>query len=78
MRSKSPLNRALEDMLLSTHADLQEIMLKCLFGSDESKAQAKEKLNESVAKFLIPLEKFLPATGFMCERETPGFADFII
>lgn len=47
-------------------------------GTDESKKHAKEHLQENTAKFLVSLENFLPKDGFMCDRTTPGFADFII
>jgi hypothetical protein len=43
-------------MFLNSHADVQKEMYKCLFGSEESKAEAIKALPETAKKFLTQLE----------------------
>lgn len=70
---------AFESMLLSTHADLQKIMLECLMGDEESKKKANSGLKESLAKFLVPLERMMPDKGFLHGRQSSiRFGDVII
>lgn len=57
-------------MLLSTHADIQKILFKCLHGDEESKKKAKEGLQDSLAKFLVPLDRMMPDKGFLHGRKT--------
>lgn len=70
VKSSNPQHAAFEAMLLSTSEDLKQIMLKCMFGDEESKKKAKEGLQDSLAKFLVPLERMMPDKGFLHARKT--------
>jgi putative intracellular protease/amidase/glutathione S-transferase len=70
--------RALDNMFLTTHADLQTAMYKCLFGTDETKAAGFVALPDAVAKFCPFLEKMLPDKGFLHGGDRPSVADLAV
>merc|ERR1712187_563360 len=65
-------------MFQNAHADVQTELLKCLFGSDESKEAAANKINESVAPHLKAIERNLPDSGFIKGGDTPSAADIVV
>jgi glutathione S-transferase len=77
-----PANRALEVMLVSTHAEVQGAMYKCLFGDDASKEAAKAALPAALSKFFAPLEKCLERKTcegpFFFNASGPTLADLCI
>jgi len=71
-------SRAADAMYAGAHADMQSAMYKCLFGSDESKAAGKEALPATAEKFLIAIERMLPAEGFINGGSGPTLGDLAL
>ena len=53
-------------------------MYKCLFGSEESKANGLKALPASVEKFMSGLNDKLPESGFVHGRDIPSVADLVL
>jgi glutathione S-transferase len=78
----SPADRATDMMVLCTNDELKSVMLKCLFGDDESKKAGKEALPEAAGKLLVALEKMLERKTcegpFFTSSSGPTLADVAV
>jgi glutathione S-transferase len=78
----SAADRATDIMVLCTNDDLKAVMLKCLYGDDESKKAGKEALQENAGKFMAALEKMLARKTcegpFFTSASGPTLADLAV
>jgi hypothetical protein len=76
----SDKQRALDNMLLGAHADLQSACYKALFGDEESKAKGKEALPEAVKPLLAGCERAYERSDgpFLYSKEGPTLGDLAI
>ena len=74
----TPQAAAIDAMFQNAHADVQGELYKCCFGSDDSKAAASAKINDSVAPHMKAIERILPDSGFIKGGDTPSAADIVI
>jgi len=74
----TPQAAAIDAMFQNAHSDVQTELYKCVFGSDESKKEALEGINDLVAKPLGAIERNLPDSGFIKGGDTPSAADIVV
>jgi glutathione S-transferase len=78
----SATDRASDIMVLCTAEALKGVMLKCLFGTDESKKAGKEALQENAGKLMAVLEKMLERKTcegpFFTSASGPTLADLAV
>lgn len=78
----SAADRATCTMVVTTNEDLKQVMLKGLFGDDESKAAGLAALPEASGKFLSALERALKRKGtdgpFFLGGDSPSVADLAV
>jgi glutathione S-transferase len=81
-KNMSAADRATDTMVLVTNDELKDVMLKCLFGDEESKKAGKEALQEKAGKLMAALEKMLersPCEGpFFTSASGPTLADLAV
>ena len=81
-KDMSAVDRATDIMVLCTNDELKGVMLKCLFGDDESKKAGKEALQESAGKLMAALEKMLERSTcegpFFTSASGPTLADLAV
>ncbi len=70
--------RAIDQMYLGVHADMQTAMYKCLFGTDESKAAGKKALPKRMQDLLSAVESKLPKSGFILGGKGPSVGDLAL
>lgn len=70
--------RSIDDMFAATKEDIVVGCAKVLFGNEEAKAQAKKSIPAVLDKFLDPIEKMLPASGFTNGMPYPTTADLAL
>merc|ERR1719454_2332371 len=74
----TPQAAAIDAMFQNAHADVQGILYKCFFGTDESKAAATAKIDETVAPAMQAIERNLPDSGFIKGGDIPSAADIVV
>merc|ERR1719203_414021 len=70
--------RAVDNMLVCTHADVQQAMYKGMFGSDESKAAGMEALPAAAKKFLAGVSRIYKESGFVHGGDKPSLGDLAV
>lgn len=74
----TPKAAAIDAMFQNAHADVQGMLYKCCFGTDESKAAATAKIDETVAPTMQAIERNLPDSGFIKGGDIPSAADIVL
>merc|ERR1712032_519155 len=74
----TPKDAAIDAMFQNAHADVQTELFKGVFGSEESKKEANDKMDELIAKPMAGIERNLPDSGFIKGGDTPSAADIVV
>lgn len=70
--------RAIDDMYIHTKLDLLDFCSKIVLGNEAAKSQASKKVQAAFNTFLGPIERMLPAQGFVNGEAFPTAADLVL
>eukprot|EP00005_Dracoamoeba_jomungandri_P003279 CAMPEP_0174252204 /NCGR_PEP_ID=MMETSP0439-20130205/1778_1 /TAXON_ID=0 /ORGANISM="Stereomyxa ramosa, Strain Chinc5" /LENGTH=206 /DNA_ID=CAMNT_0015332713 /DNA_START=27 /DNA_END=647 /DNA_ORIENTATION=+ len=75
---RTPQQRAVDGMFVGIHSDLQTMMYKCLFGTEESKKAASDSFVSDITPSLQRVENLVPADGFVNGGDHPTLGDLAL